>query len=349
GRQRGQLEVGDSVMSRDYRGDLKRRSGLIFSKTGPLMYEVQLKPTAVEHTVEVTDTDTVEVSQPEVASSPPVPIQVSAPPNVVVPSDKEVEVGRIHVGTFLREEEKSTFSVNFTWPGPLFNFTLRAYEFSYELTGCISSQTIFHGNLTTPEFEMIGVRPKETVTLKVTPVFDNGNIQRIESQVKYRYTSHRLVLLRFACFTSCRSLEIKFVCWKTIARKGCDYIRKDESFGCWTMSRAVQEANLSSSTGRNDQGVRRSSTRSRKPNSSLYQEAVTMERIPELRKRRGGVLSVLIVKRKEIDRLLTDENNLEGVNVKLTEITSLFQRLTDAHEEYNVALIFESQRQESVA
>ena len=115
------------------------------------------------------------------------------------------------------------------------------------------------------------------------------------------------------------------------------------------MSRAVQEANLSSSTGRNDQGVRRSSTRSRKPNSSLYQEAVTMERIPELRKRRGGVLSVLIVKRKEIDRLLTDENNLEGVNVKLTEITSLFQRLTDAHKEYNAALIFESQRQESVA
>ena len=42
GRQRGQLEVGDSVMSRDYRGDLKRRSGLIFSKTGPLMYEVQV-------------------------------------------------------------------------------------------------------------------------------------------------------------------------------------------------------------------------------------------------------------------------------------------------------------------
>jgi len=42
-----------------------------------------LKPTAVEHTVEVTDTDTVEVSQPEVASTPPVPIQLSAPSNMV--------------------------------------------------------------------------------------------------------------------------------------------------------------------------------------------------------------------------------------------------------------------------
>ena len=95
GRQRRQLEVGDSVMSQDYKGDLKWRSGLIVCKTGPLTYEVQvapgiiwrrhidqLKPTAVEHTVEVTDTDTVEVSQPEVASTPPAPIQLSAPPNL---------------------------------------------------------------------------------------------------------------------------------------------------------------------------------------------------------------------------------------------------------------------------
>ena len=95
GRQRLQLEVGDSVMSPDYRGDMKWRSGLIVNKTDRLMYQVQvapgtiwrrpidqLKPTAVDHTVEVTDTDTVEVSQPEVASTPPAPIQLSAPPNV---------------------------------------------------------------------------------------------------------------------------------------------------------------------------------------------------------------------------------------------------------------------------
>ena len=89
GEQCRQLEVGDSVMSRDYRGDLKWRSELIVKKTGPLMYEVQvapgiiwrrhidqLKPTAVEP-------DTVEVSQPEVVSLPPAPIQQSAPPDVV--------------------------------------------------------------------------------------------------------------------------------------------------------------------------------------------------------------------------------------------------------------------------
>ena len=83
-------------MSRDYRGDMKWCSWLIVNKTRPLMYEVQvatgiisrrhidqLKTTAVDHTVEVTDTDTVQVSQPEVASIPPAPIQLSAPPNVV--------------------------------------------------------------------------------------------------------------------------------------------------------------------------------------------------------------------------------------------------------------------------
>ena len=42
GRQRRQLEVGDSVMWRDYRGDLKWCSGLIVNKTRPLMYEVQV-------------------------------------------------------------------------------------------------------------------------------------------------------------------------------------------------------------------------------------------------------------------------------------------------------------------
>ena len=92
GRQRHQLEVGDSVMSRDYRGNLKWCAGLIVNKTGPLMYKVevapgiiwrrhmdQFKPTGVE----VTDTDTVEVSQPKVASTPPAPIQLSTPPNVI--------------------------------------------------------------------------------------------------------------------------------------------------------------------------------------------------------------------------------------------------------------------------
>ena len=97
GRQQRQLVVGDAVMSQDYRGDLKWRSGLIVKKTGPLMYEVQvapgivwrrhidqLRPTAVEPTdVQGVWPDTVEASEAEVVSPPPVAIQQSAPPNIV--------------------------------------------------------------------------------------------------------------------------------------------------------------------------------------------------------------------------------------------------------------------------
>ena len=96
GRQRRQLAVGDAVMSRDYRGDLKWRSGLIV-KTGPLMYEVQvapgivwrrhvdqLRPTAVEPTdAQGVAPETVEASEVEVVSPPLVAIQQSAPPDIV--------------------------------------------------------------------------------------------------------------------------------------------------------------------------------------------------------------------------------------------------------------------------
>ena len=89
GRQCRQLEVGDRVMSRDYRGDLKWRSGLVVRKTGPMKYEVevapgiiwrrhidQLQPTGVEPS-------TVEISPPEVVNVPPAQTQQSAPPDVV--------------------------------------------------------------------------------------------------------------------------------------------------------------------------------------------------------------------------------------------------------------------------
>ena len=97
GRQRRDLEVGDAVMSRDYQGDLKWRSGLIVKRTGPLMYEVQvapgiiwrrhidqLRPTAVEATdVRGVAPDTVAVGEAGVVSLPPVATQQSAPSNIV--------------------------------------------------------------------------------------------------------------------------------------------------------------------------------------------------------------------------------------------------------------------------
>ena len=61
---------------------------------------------------------------------------------LLVPSDEEVKVRRILDGKFLRERGNTTFSVNFTWTGPLFNFTLHAYEITYELSFCRIRQII---------------------------------------------------------------------------------------------------------------------------------------------------------------------------------------------------------------
>lgn len=113
-----------------------------------------------------------------------------------------------------------------------------------------------------------------------------------------------------------------------------------------SMSRNGSDVYLSYSAGKNGQPAE-NGPRARKPNTSLDQEGISLERIRELRKRRGGVLSSLTSKRREIDSLLTDENNLGTVKVKLSEITSLFRRFTEAHDAYNVALVEESQRQES--
>ena len=61
-----------------------------------------MKPTAIEHTVEVTDTNAAEVSQCQVVSTPPAPIQLSAPPNMVgtVPENPKVDQpGMVPVST----------------------------------------------------------------------------------------------------------------------------------------------------------------------------------------------------------------------------------------------------------
>ena len=97
------------------------------------------------------------------------------------------------------------------------------------------------------------------------------------------------------------------------------------------MSSDAVDVNLSNSAGKSGQ-PERTSARVRKPNSSLYHEGASLERIRELRKKRGGggVLSSLSAKRREIDNLLTDEINLEAVKIKLPEITSLFRKFAEA-------------------
>ena len=91
----------------------------------------------------------------------------------------------------------------------------------------------------------------------------------------------------------------------------------------------------------------RSSTSVRKPNSTLDHDGIRMERIRELRKKRGGVLSAMTTKRREIDSLLTDSNNLEPVRVKLAEITLLFRKFVAAHEAYDAELVEKVPKEES--
>ena len=112
------------------------------------------------------------------------------------------------------------------------------------------------------------------------------------------------------------------------------------------MSSDAVDVNLSNSAGKSGQ-PERTSARVRKPNSSLDHEGASLERIRELRKKRGGVLSSLSAKRREIDNLLTDEINLEAVKIKLPEITSLFRKFAEAQHAYHAALTDEGQRQES--
>ena len=113
------------------------------------------------------------------------------------------------------------------------------------------------------------------------------------------------------------------------------------------MSSDAVDVNLSNSAVTSGQPVQRTSARVRKPNSSLDHEGASIERIRELRKKRGEVLSSLSAKRREIDNLLTDEINLEAVKIKLPEITSLFRKFAEAQHAYHAALTDEGQRQES--
>ena len=71
-----------------------------------------------------------------------------------------------------------------------------------------------------------------------------------------------------------------------------------------------------------------------------------MERVRELRKKRG-VLSAMTTKRREIDNLLTDSNNLEPVRVKLAEITLLFHKFVTTHEAYDAELVDKVLKEES--
>lgn len=57
-----------------------------------------------------------------------------------VPSNDDTEIKSLKFGEFVRELGTSRYSINVTWTGPVFNFTLISYNIEYELTGYQSNR-----------------------------------------------------------------------------------------------------------------------------------------------------------------------------------------------------------------
>ena len=57
-----------------------------------------------------------------------------------VPSNDDTEIKSLKFGEFVRELGTSRYSINVTWTGPVFNFTLIFYNIEYELTGYQSNR-----------------------------------------------------------------------------------------------------------------------------------------------------------------------------------------------------------------
>ena len=66
---------------------------------------------------------------------------------LLVPPDADLKVRNIEVGEFVPEKENSTFSVRFSWSGPVFNYTLYGYHFTYELIGYKTRAIKIRGNV----------------------------------------------------------------------------------------------------------------------------------------------------------------------------------------------------------
>lgn len=66
---------------------------------------------------------------------------------LLVPPDNDVKVRKIEVVDFVPEQGNTTFSVKFSWIGPVFNVSHYGYFFKYELMGYTKHEIIINGNL----------------------------------------------------------------------------------------------------------------------------------------------------------------------------------------------------------
>ena len=60
---------------------------------------------------------------------------------------EDIKVKNILVSEFVPEQGMRTFSVNFSWTGPVFDVTLCSYVFTYELIGYNSNKMIGNGTV----------------------------------------------------------------------------------------------------------------------------------------------------------------------------------------------------------
>ena len=78
---------------------------------------------------------------------------------------------------------------------------------------------------------------------------------------------------------------------------------------------------------------REKSTRSRQPNVRLDSVEVIREQLTGLRHARGGVLSAVSAKRREIDELLVNPSNLELVRSRFDHVQGLFEKFVRVHQD----------------
>lgn len=108
-------------------------------------------------------------------------VQVYGNITAPVPSNDDTEIKSLKFGEFVRELGTSRYSINVTWTGPVFNFTLISYNIEYELTGYQSNRPTVQINVEKPKILLSGIRPKEFIRIKVKAMFSNPNVKGKEA------------------------------------------------------------------------------------------------------------------------------------------------------------------------
>jgi len=103
-----------------------------------------------------------------------------------VPLEDNLVVRNAEVWDYLVEPENGTFAVNITWTGPAFDVGLCCYRASWQLSGYSNDKPFVKEVLLEKSvFRFNGIRPREIVTLELTPIYFNeyitGKVAKVQS------------------------------------------------------------------------------------------------------------------------------------------------------------------------